>query len=133
MNIFPKFPHFIPFLSQVLLSFLFFFAGYENAEVPCCGAGPCAGRCRALEESTVSGCELCKRANEYVWWDMYHPSETIHKQFAEAIWGGNLPYVQPISVAELFKQRADPSCVDKLDLFPGAPLQQMVSESFPMS
>lgn len=114
-------------------------SGYANGENPCCGAGPCEGRCGAHEHaSKPAGCEHCSNANAHVWWDPYHPSETVHRQFAEKIWNGTLPYVQPVALQELFKQttgenRNEDSYADKLDLFAGDPMQQLVSETILMS
>lgn len=98
----------------------------------CCGAGPCEGRCGAVH--AVSGCEHCSNANVHVWWDPYHPSENVHRQFAETVWNGTLPYIHPVAVQELFKPTVElHKYDDKLDLFVGDPLQQLVSESILMS
>ncbi|KAG0622100.1 hypothetical protein M758_3G072300 [Ceratodon purpureus] len=104
--------------------------GYVSGDKPCCGTGSCEGRCGA----EVPGCEHCSNANAHVWWDPYHPSESIHRQFAEAVWNGTSPYIHPVAVQELFKPAAEPHHYDdKLDLFVGDPLQQLVSESILMA
>jgi len=106
--------------------------GYVSGDKACCGAGPCEGRCGAVHAKP--GCEHCSNANAHVWWDPYHPSEKIHQQFAETVWNGTLPNVYPVAVQELFKPTVEPhNYDDKLDLFVGDPLQQLVSESILMS
>lgn len=84
---------------------------------------------------TKPGCEPCSNANEYVWWDPYHPSETVHRQFAEVVWNGTAPDVQPVALQEFFKSTLtkEDNYADKLDLFAGDPMQQMVSETLLMS
>jgi hypothetical protein len=106
--------------------------GYVSGDKACCGAGPCEGRCGAVHAEP--GCEHCSNANAHVWWDPYHPSETLHRQFAEVVWNGTLPFIYPVALQELFKPAVDAhNYDDKLDLFVGDPLQQLVSESILMS
>lgn len=128
-------------LVLLLLDSIFLFgmlSGFVSADKPCCGAGPCEGRCGVHElHPKKPGCENCNNANAYLFWDPYHPSEMVHQQFAEVLWNGTLPYVQPVALQELFKSTAEKlkedSYADKLDLFAGDPMQQLVSDTILMS
>jgi len=136
---------FLPRLTIVQAHFYEFFSerlqhpsnyGYVSGDQPCCGAGPCEGRCGVHElHPKKPGCEPCSNANAYVWWDPFHPSETVHRQFAEIIWNGTLAHVQPVPLQELFQpqKRKENSYADNLDLFAGDPMQQLVSETILMS
>ncbi|XP_024388814.1 GDSL lipase isoform X3 [Physcomitrium patens] len=136
---------FLPGLTIVTTNFYKFFSerlenpsqyGYVSVDEPCCGAGPCEGRCGVHEgHPSKPECQHCSDANTYVWWDPYHPSETVHHQFAQTVWNGTSPYIEPVAMLHLFKQKAEAhgNYADKLDLFVGDPLQQLVSESMLMT
>lgn len=46
--------------------------------------------------------DLCANADDYVWWDSFHPTQRIHQQFAQALWDGPSAALGPYSLRDLF-------------------------------
>ncbi|KAL2250987.1 UNVERIFIED_CONTAM: GDSL esterase/lipase 5 [Sesamum indicum] len=68
----------------------------------CCGSGPYGGVYTCGGTKKVATYELCDNANDYVWWDSFHPTERIHEQFAKALWDGPQASVGPHNLQDLF-------------------------------
>ncbi|KAL0410369.1 UNVERIFIED_CONTAM: GDSL lipase [Sesamum latifolium] len=68
----------------------------------CCGSGPFGGVYTCGGTKKVTTYELCDNADEYVWWDSFHPTERIHEQFAKALWDGPQASVRPHNLQDLF-------------------------------
>eukprot|EP01018_Ginkgo_biloba_P027906 Gb_32387 [translate_table: standard] len=71
--------------------------GFKEAVKVCCG-----GVSRCGEKKEMQEYELCENPKEYIWWDLYHPTERIHQQFAEVMWRGLDGYIQSINLQNLF-------------------------------
>ncbi|KAG6581786.1 GDSL esterase/lipase 5 [Cucurbita argyrosperma subsp. argyrosperma] len=63
--------------------------GLKEGREACCGTGrfrgvfSCGGRRRVKEF------EACRNPNEYVFWDSYHLTESLHKELAREMWSGS--------------------------------------------
>ncbi|KAK4428774.1 GDSL esterase/lipase 5 [Sesamum alatum] len=71
----------------------------------CCGSGPYGGVYTCGGTKKVATYELCDNAEDYVWWDSFHPTERIHEQFAKALWDGPRSSVGPYNLQDLFFYR----------------------------
>lgn len=81
----------------------------------CCGTGPYGGLFTCGGTKKVTTYELCDNADEYVWWDSFHPTEKIHRQFAEALWAGTQHVVGPFNLRDLFFDEEDTTIADLVD------------------
>ena len=71
----------------------------------CCGTGPFGGIFTCGGTKKVTDYQLCDDADDYVWWDSFHPTERIHQQFAKALWNGPPFSVGPYNLEDLFFSR----------------------------
>ncbi|XP_077236469.1 GDSL esterase/lipase 5-like [Tasmannia lanceolata] len=76
---------------------------FKDGVNACCGTGPFGGiySCGGTKAAT-SEYQLCDTADEYIWWDSFHPTETIHQQFAQLFWNGPPISVGPYNLESLF-------------------------------
>lgn len=69
----------------------------------CCGSGPyrgipsCGGRRKVSAEYTQ-----CEKAEDYIWFDSFHPIERIHQDYAKTLWDGPPSAVGPYRLKDLF-------------------------------
>eukprot|EP01018_Ginkgo_biloba_P027908 Gb_32388 [translate_table: standard] len=90
--------------------------GFKEGVKACCGSGPYGGVFSCGGKREVKEYELCEDPKEYIWWDSYHPTERIHQQFAEAMWGGSDGSIQPFNLRNLFQQEESNDVVgDSID------------------
>ncbi|TXG61709.1 hypothetical protein EZV62_013072 [Acer yangbiense] len=78
--------------------------GFKEGINACCGYGPYGGIFTCGGTKEVKEYELCENAEDYVWWDSFHPTEKIHEQFAKTLWNGE-PEPEPFSVGPYNLQR----------------------------
>ncbi|PQP97794.1 GDSL esterase/lipase 5-like [Prunus yedoensis var. nudiflora] len=76
--------------------------GYKDGVNACCGTGPYGGIFTCGGTKEVKDYQLCENADDYVWWDSFHPTERIHEQFAKTLWNGAPSSVGPYNLEELF-------------------------------
>ena len=90
----------------------------------CCGTGPYRGisTCGS-KKGGVTGYELCDNAEDYVWWDCFHPTEKIHEQFARALWNGPPLSVFPFNLQDLFFDKEKLTIADVVDNLAADPFQ----------
>lgn len=90
--------------------------GFKEGASACCGTGPFGGifTCGGTKNNTQY--EVCNDADEYVFWDSFHPTDKIHEQFAKALWSGAPPTVGPYNLRDLFF--TDETIADIVDLDP---------------
>ncbi|OWM74347.1 GDSL esterase/lipase 5-like [Punica granatum] len=89
--------------------------GFKDGVNACCGTGPYNGILTCGGTKNITTYELCERGEDYVWWDSFHPTEGIHKQFAEALWSGTPPSVGPYSLQDLFFSQEKLTIADVVD------------------
>lgn len=58
--------------------------------------------------------QLCDNADNYIWWDSYHPTERIHEQIAKTLWKDG-PSVGPYKLEDLFFDKERLTIADILD------------------
>lgn len=76
--------------------------GFKEGKNACCGAGAFGGLFSCGGTKKVANYDLCDNADDYVWWDSFHPTERIHQQFAQALWDGPRPTIGPYNLRDLF-------------------------------
>ncbi|XP_048334751.2 GDSL esterase/lipase 5 [Ziziphus jujuba] len=76
--------------------------GFKEGVNACCGTGPYRGIYTCGGKKEVTDYELCDNAEDYVWWDSFHPTERIHEHFAKALWNGPPLSVGPYNLKDLF-------------------------------
>ncbi|XP_028051800.1 GDSL esterase/lipase 2-like isoform X3 [Camellia sinensis] len=89
--------------------------GFKEGMNACCGTGPFRGLFTCGGTNKVTDYQLCDNADDYVWWDSFHPTERIHEQFAKALWDGPLDYVGPYNLQQLFFFNKLTSIADLVD------------------
>ena len=65
-------------------------------ETACCGSGILNG-----EHPCIPTANLCENRNEYLFWDLYHPTQAGSKLAAVTLYGGELRFVSPINFGQL--------------------------------
>lgn len=76
--------------------------GFKEGASACCGTGPFRGVFTCGGIKNITEYEMCNNADEFVWWDSFHPTERIHEQYAKALWDGAPPSVGPYNLRDLF-------------------------------
>ncbi|KAK3015174.1 hypothetical protein RJ639_005320 [Escallonia herrerae] len=69
---------------------------FTNVEAACCGSGRLNG-----EQPCTPKADLCSNRNEYLFWDLYHPTHAASKLAALTLYGGGPRFVTPINFAQL--------------------------------
>ncbi|KAH6837502.1 hypothetical protein C2S53_001025 [Perilla frutescens var. hirtella] len=82
--------------------------GFKEGKNACCGTGPFGGVFSCGGTKKVTDYDLCDNADDYVWWDSFHPTERIHQQFAQALWDGPRAAVGPYTLRDLFFDHESP-------------------------
>lgn len=81
----------------------------------CCGTGPYGGIFSCGGTKEVKDYQLCDNADEYIWWDSFHPTERIHEQLAKALWNGPPSDVGPYNLEHLFSDKDKLTIGDVVD------------------
>ncbi|KDP43725.1 hypothetical protein JCGZ_22352 [Jatropha curcas] len=72
--------------------------GFKETKEACCGSGDYNGVGFCNEAQSPN---LCKNRKEYLFWDLYHPSEAATNLSALALYYGDSPFVKPINLRQL--------------------------------
>ncbi|PKI74444.1 hypothetical protein CRG98_005208 [Punica granatum] len=74
------------------------FGGFKDAVMACCGKGQLNAKkpCNISENPN-----LCPNRSEYVFWDMFHPTEHAAGLVAETLYDGFSPIVVPMNFSQL--------------------------------
>ncbi|KAL5572290.1 hypothetical protein UlMin_021887 [Ulmus minor] len=88
--------------------------GFKDGVNACCGTGPYGGIFTCGGNKKVKEYKLCEKAEDYVWWDSFHPTEKIHEQLAKELWNG--PSVGPYSLEDLFFDKEKLTIADVVDI-----------------
>ncbi|KAL2503332.1 GDSL esterase/lipase 5 [Forsythia ovata] len=89
--------------------------GFKEGVNACCGTGPYGGVYTCGGTKKLTTYELCENADDYVWWDSFHPTERIHEQFAKALWNEPLSSVGPFNIQDLFLNKEKLTIADIVD------------------
>ncbi|KAL5786520.1 hypothetical protein ACOSQ2_008912 [Xanthoceras sorbifolium] len=76
--------------------------GFKEGKSACCGYGPYGGIFTCGGTKKVKEYHLCENADDYVWWDSFHPTEKINEQIAKGLWDGPPFSVGPYNFQRLF-------------------------------
>lgn len=60
--------------------YCFIMAGYKVGDKGCCGTGEVEASVLCNQLSTT-----CENANDYVFWDSFHPTETVHMKLVDSL------------------------------------------------
>jgi hypothetical protein len=78
--------------------------GFKEGEMACCGSGPLRGiNTCGFRNGPSQGYKLCENADDYVFFDPSHLTETAHQQIAELIWSGPPNVTAPYNLKTLFR------------------------------
>ncbi|GMI92554.1 GDSL lipase 1 [Hibiscus trionum] len=80
--------------------------GFKNATAACCGSGPYGGVYSCGGKRGVTEYDLCDNPADFFFFDSYHPSEKVYRQFAELMWAGTTDIVRPYNLKTLFEDKA---------------------------
>ncbi|KAF5751334.1 putative Zinc finger protein [Tripterygium wilfordii] len=75
--------------------------GFKEGVNACCGTGPYGGISSCGGNRKVTEYKLCENSDEYIWWDVYHPTDRFHEQIAKALWNGPSSFVGPYNLEDL--------------------------------
>ncbi|KAK6147580.1 hypothetical protein DH2020_018492 [Rehmannia glutinosa] len=92
--------------------------GFEEGVNACCGSGPYGGVFTCGGTKKLTTYEICENADDYVWWDSFHPTERIHQQFSKALWDGPQASVGPYNLRDLFFDYEKLTIADIVDEIP---------------
>jgi hypothetical protein len=79
--------------------------GFKDGINACCGSGPYGGLFTGGGTTEDKDYQLCNNADNYVWWDSFHPTERTHEQIAKALWNGPPSSVGPYNLEALFLEK----------------------------
>ncbi|KAL5579654.1 hypothetical protein UlMin_012096 [Ulmus minor] len=77
--------------------------GFQEGKAACCGTGQLGGVFSCGGERIVKEFHVCENPKEYVFWDSYHLTEKVYKQFADQMWRGTGKSVRPYNLKDLFQ------------------------------
>lgn len=72
------------------------FSDFTEVETACCGAGKFNG-----ESFCEPKANLCLNREEYLFWDLFHPTQAASKLAALTLFGGPPRFVAPINFSQL--------------------------------
>ncbi|XP_021800046.1 GDSL esterase/lipase At5g08460-like [Prunus avium] len=71
---------------------------FTQVEAACCGAGKLNA-----ESFCIPQAKLCSNRNNYLFWDLFHPTQAASKLAAVTLYNGGPQFVYPINFAQLAK------------------------------
>ncbi|CAM6107599.1 unnamed protein product [Calypogeia fissa] len=72
--------------------------GFTEGSNACCGTGPFNGAVRCGPNNTSN---LCDNVENFVFWDVLHPTERVYRRIAKLAWGGDGSFIQPMNLKTL--------------------------------
>ncbi len=76
------------FFIYVCLFIFIFYEGFKEGKEACCGTGQFRGVFSCGGKRLVKEFQLCENPKEFVFWDSFHLTERVYKQFALQMWSG---------------------------------------------
>ncbi|KAJ9128750.1 hypothetical protein P3X46_015813 [Hevea brasiliensis] len=74
------------------------FFGFKDVKNACCGLGNYNGELACYEPISPN---LCQNRSEYLFWDLYHPSQAAAALLAENLFRGDSRYLTPMNFSQL--------------------------------
>ncbi|XP_062109582.1 GDSL esterase/lipase 6 [Humulus lupulus] len=71
--------------------------GFTNVSEACCGGGVLRGEVQCGRE----GYKMCGKADEYLFWDYFHPTQHAYKIISKALWTGSTARIRPVNIKTL--------------------------------
>lgn len=71
---------------------------FKDVETACCGSGKLNA-----EQACTPSANLCSNRREYLFWDLYHPTQAASLLAAQTLYGGGQRFVAPINFSQLTK------------------------------
>ncbi|XP_037493032.1 GDSL esterase/lipase At2g23540-like [Jatropha curcas] len=72
--------------------------GFKNIKTACCGLGNYSGEVGCYEPINPI---LCSNRSEYLFWDLYHPSQAASQLLAYSLYNGDAKYMTPMNFSQL--------------------------------
>nr|XP_043608875.1 GDSL esterase/lipase At5g55050-like [Erigeron canadensis] len=72
--------------------------GIREIKEACCGLGKLKADIPCTPVSTY-----CSNRSDYLFWDLYHPTEIVSKTFADLLYSGSIQVAHPLNVAQLVR------------------------------
>ncbi|KAI3753964.1 hypothetical protein L2E82_26030 [Cichorium intybus] len=70
--------------------------GFTEIKVACCGLGNLNADVPCIPLSSY-----CSNRRSHVFWDLYHPTETVYSLFSDILYSGSQQYMFPMNVEQL--------------------------------
>ncbi|KAK1261377.1 GDSL esterase/lipase [Acorus gramineus] len=70
--------------------------GLKELKSACCGGGKFNG-----EIPCIPSARYCMNRDQYLFWDLFHPTQATHKLIAQAFYAGSSRYVGPVTFKQL--------------------------------
>lgn len=78
--------------------------GFKEGKEACCGTGQFRGVFSCGGKRLVKEFQLCENPKEFVFWDSFHLTERVYKQFALQMWSGaSNSILGPYNLRDLFQ------------------------------
>ncbi|XP_062088462.1 GDSL esterase/lipase 5-like [Humulus lupulus] len=77
--------------------------GFKEGKSACCGTGEFRGVFSCGGKRIVKEYQLCENPSDHVFWDSFHLTEMVHKQFADEMWTGPQTSLGPYTMKDLFQ------------------------------
>ncbi|KAL5583402.1 hypothetical protein UlMin_015844 [Ulmus minor] len=77
--------------------------GFKESKVACCGSGPYRAIPSCGGKGGITEYELCDNVNDYVFFDLVHPTEKVYQQFSKLVWNGKLSIKGGYNLKALFE------------------------------
>ncbi|KAK1296624.1 GDSL esterase/lipase [Acorus calamus] len=70
--------------------------GLKELKSACCGGGKFNGQSPCIPNATY-----CMNRDQYLFWDLFHPTQATHKLIAQAFYAGSSRFVGPVTFKQL--------------------------------
>jgi hypothetical protein len=107
INLLQNCSSFKSYLTLLCISLL----GFNITSEACCGFGKYKGWFMCLSPEMA-----CSNASNYIWWDQFHPTDTVNGILAANIWNGeHTKMCYPLHLQDMVTQKAKWQCVMLVD------------------
>lgn len=72
--------------------------GFTQGSAACCGRGPFNGAVRCGPNGSTN---LCDNVDNFVFWDLLHPTQRVNHIIAKLLWSGDDSFIQPMNLKTL--------------------------------